>query len=181
MALAEKLHHSAYRSVPLKEELVDHEKHNAPRGQKTASGRGTEFFDVFDEELAPLLEVAGPQARVLRRTVEPIIESFVPVPMIDAPVPQMVDQAAEVVRFFASLPVVAEQVIEVPTIILEDPIPQRALLRAPQLAEQLVEVPTTPGQAFAVVAVQTLGWPAARALFEQVTASPGRDTNTGQG
>ena len=59
----------------------------------------------------------------------------------------MVDQAAEVVRFFVSLPVVAEQVIEVPTIIPEDPIPQRALLRAPQLAEQLVEVPTTPGYA----------------------------------
>ena len=156
MALAEKLHHSAYRSVPLKEELVEHEKHIAPRGQKTASGRGTEFFDVFDEELGggrppPLPEVAGPQARVLRRTVEPIIESF------DALVPQMVDQAAEVVRFFASLPVVAEQVIEVPTIILEDPIPQRALLRVPQLAEQLVEVPTTTGYVFAVVAVQTMG------------------------
>ena len=86
---------------------MGHEKHNAPRGQKTASGRETEFFDVFDEELGggrppPLPEVAGPQARVLRRTVEPIIESFVPVPMIDAPVPQMVDQAAEVVRFFCS-------------------------------------------------------------------------------
>ena len=36
MALAEKLHHSAYRSVPLKEELVEHEKYDAPRGQKTA-------------------------------------------------------------------------------------------------------------------------------------------------
>ena len=82
--------------------------------------------------------------------------------MIDAPVPQMVDQAAEVVKFFVSLPVVAEQVIEVPTIILEDPIPQRALLRTPQLAEQLVDVPTTPRYAFEVVAVQTLGWPAAR-------------------
>ena len=93
MALAEKLHHSACRSVPLKEELVEHEMYNAPRGQKTASGRGTEFFDVFDEELGggrppPLPEVAGPQARVLRRTVEPIIESFVPVQMIDVPVPQ---------------------------------------------------------------------------------------------
>ena len=82
---------------------------------------------------------------------------------------------------FVSLSVVAEQVTEVPTIILEDPIPQRALLRAPQLAEQLVEVPTTPGYVFAVVAVQTLGWREARALFEQLTASPGRDTNTGQG
>ena len=72
---------------------MEHEMYNAPRGQKTASGRGTEFFDVFDEEFGggrppPLPEVAGPQARVLRRTVEPIIESFVPVQMIDVPVPQ---------------------------------------------------------------------------------------------
>ena len=47
----------------------------------------------------------------------------------------------DVVKFFVTLPVVAEQVIEVPTITLEDTIPQRAPLRAPQLAEQLVEVP----------------------------------------
>ena len=52
----------------------------------------------------------GPQARVLRHTVEPIIESFVPVPMVDVPVPQMVDQSAEVVKFIVTLPVVAEQV-----------------------------------------------------------------------
>ena len=82
MTLAEKPHHSACRSVPLEEELVEHVQCNAPRGQKTASGREAEFFDVFDEELGggrppPLPEVAGPQARVLQRTVEPIIESFV--------------------------------------------------------------------------------------------------------
>ena len=52
MALAEKLHHSVCRSVPLKEELlVEHVQYNAPRGQKTASGREAEFFDIFDEEL----------------------------------------------------------------------------------------------------------------------------------
>ena len=102
MALAEKLHHSACRSVPLKEELVEHVQYIAPGGQKTASGREAELFDVFDGELGggrppPLPEVAGPQARVLLRTVKPIIESFVPVPMIDVPVPQMVDQLSEVV------------------------------------------------------------------------------------
>ena len=118
-----------------------------------------------------------PQERVPRRTVEQNVEP-VRVPVLDAPVPQMVGQAAEVVRFFPSLPVVAEQVIEVPTNIPEDPIPQRALLRAPQLAEQL---PTPPGYVLAVVAVQTLGWRDARALFERLAASPGRDTNTGQG
>ena len=122
-----------------------------------------------------------PQERVLRRPVEQNVVPVRGVPVLDAPVPQMVDQAAEVVRFFVSLPVVAEQVIEVPTIISEDPIPQRALLRAPQLAEQLVDVPTTPGYALAVVAVQTLGWREARALLEQLyTARPGRDTNTGR-
>ena len=55
----------------------------------------------------PLPEVAGPQARVLRHTAEQMIEYFVPVPMIDVPVPQMVDQLAEVVKFFFTLPVVA--------------------------------------------------------------------------
>ena len=122
-----------------------------------------------------------PQERVLRRTVEQLVEPVRGVPVLDAPVPQMVGQAAEVDRFFASLPVVAEQVIEVPTIIPEDPIPQRALLRAPQLAEQLVDVPTPPGYVLAVVVVQTLGWEGARAFFEELAASPGRDTNTGQG
>ena len=43
------------------------------------------------------------------------------------------------------------------------------------MAEQLVEVPTEPGYALAVVAVQTLGWREARALFEQLAARPGRD------
>ena len=117
-------------------------------------------------------EVAGPQARVLRRKVEPIIESFVPVPMIDVPVPQMVDQLSEVVKFFVTLPVVAEQVVEVPTITLEDTIPQAAggpdlvthlglyganLLVAPGLRPRPVEHP------------------------EGITASPGRKTSTGQG
>ena len=78
MALAGKLHHSACRSVPLKEELVEHVQYNASRGQKTASGREAEFFYVFDEEVGggrppPLPEAAGPQAWVPRRTVEPII------------------------------------------------------------------------------------------------------------
>ena len=112
MALAEKFHHSACRSVPLKEELVEHEQHNAPQGQKTASGREAEFFDVFDEELGvgrppPLPEVAGPQARVLRHTVEQMIESFVPVPILDldSPVPQMVEQLVGVLKVFdKSLP-----------------------------------------------------------------------------
>ena len=121
--------------------------------------------------------------------------------------PQVVDQLSEVVKFFVTLPVVAEQVTEVPTIILEDTIPQRAPLRAPVLAEQLVEVPTNRVYALAVVAVRILGWEAAAALSRSLTvplparggdgergglhglrpdppegdtARPGRDTNTGR-
>ena len=60
----------------------------------------------------------------------------------DAPVLQVVEQLPDVHHFFASrLPVVAEQVIDVPKIILEN-IPSRRLCREPQLAEQLIEVPT---------------------------------------
>ena len=93
---------------------MEYVRYNAPRSKKTASGREAEVFDVFDEELGggrlpPLPEVAGPQARVPRRTVEPIIESFVPVPMIDVPVPQVVEQLSEVVKFFVTLPVHSER------------------------------------------------------------------------
>ena len=61
---------------------------------------------------------------------------------LDAPVLQMVEQLPDVHHFFATcLLVVAEQVIEVPKILLEN-IPLRRLCRDTQLAEQLVEVPT---------------------------------------
>ena len=47
-----------------------------------------------------------------------------------------------------SQPALAEQVIEVPKINLQDTIPQRSVLGVPQLAEQLVEVPTVVSQSF---------------------------------
>ena len=85
----------------------------------------------------------------------------------------MVDQPVVVLQGLdTSMPV--EQGIEVPKITLEDRIPQRAVLRVPLPVEQLVEVPTPPGYALAVVAVQTLEWTEARALFEQLAARPGR-------
>ena len=156
------------------------------RRTPTPQAAGTVFYpmDVDDVPVAgsrpDRLTEVRPQERVLRRTVEQAGDVVPGLPALGAPVPQMVDTAAEVVRFFASLPVVAEQVIEVPAV-SEDPIPQRALLRAPQLAEQLVDVPTPPGYVLAVVVVQTLGWEGARAFFAELAASPGRDTNTGQG
>ena len=102
------------------------------------------------------------------------------VPVLDAPVPQMVEHIVDVLKVIDRGP--PEQVIEVPKVSLQDVVPLRAALREPQLAEQLVDVPTRPGYALAVVAVRTLGWRAARDLLEQLnTASPGRYTNTGQG
>ena len=74
--------------------------------------------------------------------MEHIIEAFARVPMLDVLVPLMVEQLPEVLQFFATcMPVVAEQVIDVPRIIFEN-IPTRIPLREPQLVEQLVEVPT---------------------------------------
>ena len=67
---------------------------------------------------------------------------------LDAPVLQMVEQLPDVHRFFATcLPVFAEQVIDVPKIILEN-IPSRRFCREPQLAEQLVEVTTVLSPSF---------------------------------
>ena len=123
--------------------MLEHVQHNAPRGQKTASGREAESFDVFDEELGggrppPLPDVAGAQARV-RRAVEKT-EDFMPmVQIFDAPVPQVVDQLMDVLTRF-DIPV-PEQVIEVPKISCPSR-PLRAVLWKPQTAEQLVDVPT---------------------------------------
>ena len=63
------------------------------------------------------------------------------VQILDAPVSQTVEQLPDVLRFFDRLMSVPEQVIEVPKILPEG-VPVRAVLRDPQLAEQLVEVPT---------------------------------------
>ena len=54
---------------------------------------------------------------------------------------QMVEPLPNIVQFFAALSPVPEQVIEVPKILPHD-VPMRRLCREPQLAEQVVEVPT---------------------------------------
>ena len=77
------------------------------------------LFSLYEEEpgggrLASLAEPPGPQERVPQRTVESMLETFVPVPSLDVPVPQMVGQLVEVLRLIDS--VVPEQVIDVPKI-----------------------------------------------------------------
>ena len=61
------------------------------------------------------------------------------VQILDAPVPQIVEHVVDVLKTFDRG--LAEQVIEVPKVTLQDVVPQRAVLRVPQLAEHLVDMP----------------------------------------
>ena len=88
-----------------------------------------------------LFAVSGPQDRVQRRTVQQIVD-IAPLPILDDPAPQMVEQLLDVLRFFRSLSPDPEQVVEVPTILLDD-VPMRTVVPSAQQAEQLVEVPTS--------------------------------------
>ena len=105
-----------------------------------------ELFSLYDEgpggsrpDRMPTL--SGPQERVQRHTVDQIVDAVPGLPTLDAPVPLMVEQLVDVLRFVGALVPVAEQVIEVLKIILEN-IPSRRLVRDPQPAEQLLDVPT---------------------------------------
>ena len=135
-----------------------HEEHNALRRQKPPPPHS--FFRLYDEEDAEGRVRPGsvtdprPQEWVQRHTVEHIVDLVRVAPMVqilDAPVPQMVDQLQDIMRVFDTLLFVPEQVIEVPKI-LPDDVPLRTAVHETQLAEQLVEVPTQQGYALAVVA-----------------------------
>ena len=110
---------------------------------------GTQHFTLDDDDSVPelggsrpdpLCEVR-PQERVQQHPVDQIVDTAPALPILDVPVPLMGEQLVDVLRFFDTLCPVAEQVIAVPKISLED-VPMRAVLRDPQLVEQLVEVPT---------------------------------------
>ena len=204
MALAESTHHAALRGQKTARagEWVRGEAHGQVPEAPTPQEPGTRYHDLDDVSVRELggsrpdrlFAVSGPQERVQRHTVEQMADSAPVLPMLDAPVPLMVEQPVQVLKFRdISLPDV-EQVIEVPKIFSED-IPSRSWVSEPQLADQLVEVPTNRVYALAVVAVRTLGWEAAAALSrrqrgglqglrpdqpEGDTARPGWDTNTGR-
>ena len=121
--------------------------HRAPRRQRTRAAGEPVIIELFDEDTAGLrpgvLAEPRPQERVQRHTMEHIVDFVCCAPMVqilDAPVPQTVEQLPDVLQFFGTLTTDPEQVIEVPKILPED-VPMRAVLRDPQLAEQLVEVP----------------------------------------
>ena len=114
--------------------LAETSHHTAPRGQRTARAgewgseliytatirrtptpqtAGTQYFAMDADEVPAVggsrpdrvSDVSGPQERVQRRIVQQTID-VVPLPMLDAPVPQMVGQLAEVLAFInATLPV----------------------------------------------------------------------------
>ena len=131
-ALATCTHHSAQRKKTARagaevRVAADGEVPEAPLPQP-------ELFSLYEEEPA-LAEPPGPQERVQRHTVEQMADSAPSVQIIDASVPQMVDQLVKILKNDV------EQVINVPKIILLDYTPQRAVPRVPQLAQQLVEVP----------------------------------------
>ena len=146
MALAERTHHSSRGQTTAtragKEGYED--LHDAPRRHKPPLPQ-PELFSLEEEPggVRPdqLFAVSGPQARVQQRTVQQIVD-FAPLPTLDDPAPQMVDQLVDVLKQFDFE--VPKQVIEVPMIFLEDLRMRRFRSSLPesQLAGQLVEVPT---------------------------------------
>ena len=136
MELAAALHHSRD---------VGSGKNDGLRAQKTVNSReDAVFFELFDEDTARvrptcLVEPPGPQERVPRHTVEQMADVAPMVQILDAPVLQMVEHVVDVLKTFDRG--LAEQVIEVAKVTLQDVVPQRAVLRVSQLAEQLVDMP----------------------------------------
>ena len=65
-------------------------------------------------------EPRGPQERDQPRTVEQIAVYAPMVQILDAPVPQLVEQLPDILHLFDTLTPVPEQVIEVPKIVLDD-------------------------------------------------------------
>ena len=85
--------------------------------------------------------LSGLQERVQWRTVQQIVDPVPLLPALDDPAPQMVEQLPHILHFLRALSPDPEQAIEVPKILPVD-VPLRTSVREPQLAEQLVEVPT---------------------------------------
>ena len=134
MALATLMHHSlrSQTTATRAREGEVREQHHGLRAQKRP---------LPGTRPAPLSEVAGRQSRVQRHTMDQIVDAVPGLPTLDGPVPLMVEQLVDVLQLFDALILVAEQVIDVPKIFIER-IPPRTSVREPQLAEQLVEVPT---------------------------------------
>ena len=131
MALAESLHRGAQRQEKARVREVEEQDQHAALRRQTALQPGKRPGVLKDPE---------PQGRFGHHCGV----GFELVQALDVRVLQMVEQPVEVLSFLhSSLPVVAEQVIEVP-ILLSLPVcaVHRVVPLEPQMAEQLVEVPT---------------------------------------
>ena len=137
MELATALHHSAQRvEVPGDGEV--REQHFGLRAQNRPLP-GTRPAPLLE-----VLPQVSAQRHTVEQRIEDRAHALraVPlVPLLDDLVPQTVEQLQDVLKFFDALIPVAEQVIDVPKFFVER-IPPRTSDREPQLAEQLVEVPT---------------------------------------
>ena len=122
--------HWRHEQLSLQMLLATYDHHAAARGQSRARS-GEEARDVLHGRVpvAPpsqgsrppcLGEARGPQARIQQRTMEQLADVVPLVQILDPPVPQMVEQLPDVLRFLATLLPVPEQVIEVPKIVLDD-------------------------------------------------------------
>ena len=143
---------------------------------------------------APLWE-PRPQERVQRHAVEQLADDAPRVPLLDFPVPLMVDKLEDVLKIVE--PFVPEQEIGVPKISSLSCPPLRRVLPAPQTAEQLVDMPVPEsvilahgrcdlGVKWCQIAAPGRGyWWMAGTRHTQwhqpdgFTASPGRYKNTG--
>ena len=128
MALAESTHHSAQR---LKTARAGRE------ARVVLHGHIPEAPLPQGSQPPCLGEPRGPQDQDQLRNMEQVAACAPMVQILEILVPQLVDQLADVMRFFDMLLPVPEQVIEVPKILLDD-VPVRTSIRD----TQLVEVPT---------------------------------------
>ena len=168
MELAAALHHSWGGRLGMHEGL---------RAQKTASAGPAECFELSSgdgrpaggERPAALLE-SWPQGEMQRHAGI----GYELAQNLDVPALQMGEQLPDVLQLFASvLPVVPEQVIEVPKIFLDTtPLRLGDHLRQPQMVEQLVHVPT-------VVSFSSLQQLAAEQIVD--IPVPGGDGGGGRG
>ena len=101
--------------------------HIALRRQKSKAASEAAFFELFDEDTAgvrpEVLAEPRPLERVQRHVVEHITDLVRVAPMVqilDAPVPQTVEQLPDMLQFFDRLATVPEQVVEVPKVFPED-------------------------------------------------------------
>ena len=188
MALAEFTHHSSRGQDGQGRGVGSRRVHGRVPEAPTPLEPGTRYYSLDDNDSVP--ELGGSrsdrltgvrlQERVPRRIVEQIVDSAPVLPLLHDPVPQTVDSVGEVLKILDKLVPDVEQVIEVPSSLLE-----------PQMAEQLVEVPgfefvfvtraegalclgvvRAAGHTW-VIRVHITGW--------RDTASPGRYINTGTG